>query len=139
MLQEELDKAASFGSFFADIYCAAYVNGLVTMKDGLSQIFPGAYDAQIEHEIKRVYGSAFEGDEQLISAEIDAIESFLRASEDGSYKRDESTLIPSVEPLKEALDTCQQKADIYIEVVLAQQDREDYLNDYNFLQYLKSK
>ena len=35
-LQEEMEKETSFNNFFADIYCAAYVNGLVTMKDGLS-------------------------------------------------------------------------------------------------------
>ena len=35
MLQEQIDKVKSFDKFFADLYCAAYVNGMVTMKNGL--------------------------------------------------------------------------------------------------------
>ena len=34
-LEERISKANSFRDFFADIYCAAYVNALVTKKDGL--------------------------------------------------------------------------------------------------------
>jgi len=30
-LQEDLDQATSFRDFFAEIYCSAYVNSLVTM------------------------------------------------------------------------------------------------------------
>jgi len=37
-------KEAGLSDFFNEIYCAAYINGLVTMKDGLSQIFPGGLD-----------------------------------------------------------------------------------------------
>ena len=43
-LEENITKAASFRDFFAEVYCMAYVNSLVTMKDGLSQIFPGGLD-----------------------------------------------------------------------------------------------
>ena len=39
-----ISAADSFRDFFAHVYCAAYVNALVTMKDGLYQIFPGGLD-----------------------------------------------------------------------------------------------
>ena len=35
-LQSELDRAASFASFFSQVYCEAYVNSIVTMTDGMS-------------------------------------------------------------------------------------------------------
>jgi len=35
-LQEDLDEAGSFNEFFADVYCSAYKNALVTMTDGLA-------------------------------------------------------------------------------------------------------
>ena len=50
-LQEDIDEAKHFRDFFANVYCQAYVNSLVTMRDGLSQIFPGAFDGQIEDEL----------------------------------------------------------------------------------------
>lgn len=34
-LEEQVSEAESFRNFFAEVYCAAYVNALVTMKDGL--------------------------------------------------------------------------------------------------------
>ena len=34
-LEERINKANSFRDFFAHVYCAAYVNALVTKKDGL--------------------------------------------------------------------------------------------------------
>ena len=34
-LEEQVTEAESFRNFFAEVYCAAYVNALVTMKDGL--------------------------------------------------------------------------------------------------------
>lgn len=43
-LEEDISKAKSFRDFFSQVYCSAYVNSLVTMKDGLSQIFPGGLD-----------------------------------------------------------------------------------------------
>lgn len=55
-LQEDLDQAVSFRDFFAEIYCSAYVNSLVTMQDGLSQILPGGMDVSIENELQRVFG-----------------------------------------------------------------------------------
>ena len=66
-LQEDLDSQASFTNFFADIYCGAYVNGLVTSKDGLSQIFPGGLDLLIEMQIKRIYGENLT-DSQMVGA-----------------------------------------------------------------------
>ena len=46
-LDEQISEAKSFRDFFAHIYCAAYVNSLVTMKDGLNQIFPGGLSQSI--------------------------------------------------------------------------------------------
>lgn len=34
-LEERISEANSFRDFFAHVYCAAYVNALVTKKDGL--------------------------------------------------------------------------------------------------------
>ena len=133
-LQEDVDNAVSFRDFFADVYCAAYVKSLVTMTDGLSQVFPGGLDGAIEEELQRAFGP-FEAD-QLDTIEINAIEAYLKAVEDGSYVIDESILIKDVEPLKEAMALCESTIDR--EVASAKQDREDYLNDYNFLAYLRT-
>ena len=46
-LHKQSSQADSFRDFFAHIYCAAYVNSLVTMKDGLNQIFPGGLSQSI--------------------------------------------------------------------------------------------
>jgi len=35
-LQDDIDEADHFRDFFANVYCQAYVNSLVTMRDGLS-------------------------------------------------------------------------------------------------------
>lgn len=51
-LQEDLDEHESFNTFFADVYCVVYKNALVTLRDGLSQIFPGGLDVSIEDAIK---------------------------------------------------------------------------------------
>ena len=50
-LQEDLDEHESFNTFFADVYCVVYKNALVTLRDGLSQIFPGGLDVSIEDAI----------------------------------------------------------------------------------------
>ena len=49
-------EVQGFGNFFANVYCAAYVNSLVTMTDGLSMFTPGSLDADIVKELQRVYG-----------------------------------------------------------------------------------
>ena len=95
-LTESLDKQVSLRDFFSEVYCAAYVNSLVTMRDGLSQIFPGGLDMSIESELQRVYGP-FEADE-LDLIEIAAIEAYLDAIMDESFVPDDSTLIPAVTP-----------------------------------------
>ena len=66
-LQEDIDEIQDFGVFFANVYCAAYVNSLVTMTDGLSLFTPGGLDDQIVDELQRVYGP-FE------TSELDEIE-----------------------------------------------------------------
>lgn len=133
-LQEDVDEANSFRDFFANVYCQAYVNSLVTMKDGLSQIFPGGLDGSIESELDRLYGPLDDANIDLI--EIAAIEAYLDAIETGVYVRDESTLIAAVTPLDSALNLCE--TSIVDEVSKAKTDREDYQNDYNFLRYLES-
>ena len=73
-LEDDISKAASFRDFFAEVYCAAYVNSLVTINDGLSQILPGGLDWKIEEELQRVYGP-FDLD-RLDVVEIAAIEAY---------------------------------------------------------------
>lgn len=106
-LSEDISKATSFRDFFADVYCAAYVNSLVTMKDGLSQIFPGGMDFLIEDELQRVYGP-FELDE-LTTIEIGAIGAYFEAVSNGDFANDDSSLIPAVTPLEGALQLCNAK------------------------------
>ena len=96
-LQEDLDEVHSFNEFFADVYSSAYKNALVTMTDGISQVFPGGLDGPIEDEIHRIYGHK-EGKE-MDAAEVTAIEAFINAVENGSYEMDFSTLIDAGEPL----------------------------------------
>ena len=103
-LEEDITKAVSFRDFFAEVYCMAYVNSLVTMRDGLSQIFPGGLDWQIEEELQRVYGP-FEAD-QMDMIEIAAVSAYMDAIESGDYANDDSSLIAAVEPLSEALALC---------------------------------
>jgi len=104
------------------------------MKDGLSQLMPGGLDWKIEEELQRVYGP-FEID-QLNVVEIAAIEGYLAAIESGNFTKDEGLLIPSVTPLKEALDRCDPI--VVEEIDYAKNDREDYLFDHNFLRYLRT-
>ena len=54
----------------------------------------------------------------------------------GLFKYDTQMLIPTAEPLEEAIGLC--KRSINREIIRAKQDREDFQNDYNFLMYLKS-
>lgn len=133
-LEEDITKAVSFRDFFAEVYCMAYVNSLVTMTDGLSQIFPGGLDWQIEEQLQRVYGP-FE-DEKLDMIEIAAVQAYLDAVESGEYVNDDSSLLGAVEPLEDALNLCD--AAVIQEVEGAQMDREDYLYDLNFLTYLRT-
>jgi len=104
ILEEDVAKAASYRDFFADVYCAAYVNSLVTMNDGLSQIFPGGLDWMIEEELQRAYGP-FEAD-QLDIVEISAIDAYMGAIEAGSFSDNDGDLIPSVTPLADAIERC---------------------------------
>lgn len=133
-LQEDIDNQKSFQGFFADVYCSAYVNSLVTMKDGLYQIFPGGLDMQIEEELQRVYGPFEEA--EVDEKEMTAITAFMEAIAAGTYKNDDSVLIDEAEPLTEALALCEGL--VQAEMEQAKQDREDYLNDYNFLSFLQT-
>ena len=134
-LAEDLVAAVSFRNFFGDVYCSAYVNSLVTMKDGLSQIFPGGLDEAIEDELQRAYGPYRY--EQMNTVEIGAITEYFEALEAGSFSNDDSVLIKAAKPLREAINLCDSQ--VHKEIGVAEQDRDDYLNDYNFHRFLQTK
>ena len=84
-LEERISKADSFRDFFAHVYCAAYVNALVTMKDGLYQIFPGGLDSDIASELQRLYGPLEEGSAELDKIEIASVEAYFDALSNGTF------------------------------------------------------
>lgn len=92
-LEDQISKADSFRDFFAHVYCAAYVNALVTMKDGLYQIFPGGLDSSIAAELQRLYGPLEEGSAELDRIEIASVEAYFDAIMSGAFEIDESSLI----------------------------------------------
>jgi len=59
----------------------------------------------------------------------------LDALDAGLWTIDDSALIQVGEPLTDAMALC--SANVSEDVTLAQQDRYDYINDLNFLNYLK--
>ena len=61
---------------------------------------------------------------------------YYQALDDGSFKNDESSLLPEITPLEGAMNLCNEA--VRDEAASAKQDRLDYLDDFNFLQYLKS-
>ena len=131
-----MSQANSFRDFFAHVYCAAYVNALVTMKDGLQQIFPGGLDGSIADEIQRLYGPLAEGTAEMDIIEMASVEAFFEALDSGMWEEDASSLIQAGAPMPDAMSLCTEN--VTSDVALAQQDRDDYLNDVNFLSYLKS-
>lgn len=134
-LHEDLESTQHFRDYFSEVYCNAYINSQVTMKDGLSQIFPGGLDKDIEDELSRVYGP-FDSTAELNEAELTAVISYMDAIEANLYKEDDSILIEVAEPLEQAFAICRAKTDLTLEQ--AKRDREDYLTDYNFLRYLRT-
>jgi len=119
--------------FFAEVYCSAYVNALVTLKDGLSQIFPGGLDRAIEKELMRLYGPFT--DDKLDVIEVAAVEDFMAALESGDFVASDDILLREVVPIEAALNLC--NSSVHHEIEVAKQDREDYLYDSNFLNYLR--
>ena len=96
-LQDDIDELTDLELFFSDVYCSAYVYSLVTMKDGLSQIFPGGLDFAVEDELQRIYGPYDADNVELVDeVEIEALVSYIQAMEGGLYERDESILIDRV-------------------------------------------
>ena len=96
-LQEDIVKAVSFRDFFAKVYSQAYVNSLITLKDGLHSIVPGGLDGPIEDELIRIRGG-----NALINInvlEVNALRAFLNEVYDGTFELDDSSLIKSVEPV----------------------------------------
>jgi len=83
-----------------------------------------------------LYGPLDEGSAELDAIEIASVEAYFDAITTGLWTTDESSLIKVGEPLAEGMGLC--SANVSDDVTLAQQDREDYLNDLNFLNYLKS-
>ena len=56
--------------------------------------------------------------------------------DNGTYVWDDSLLLSVVDPLEHAISLC--RPDVKTDLVLAKEDRDDYMNDYNFLQFLKT-
>ena len=136
-LQDDIDELDSLETFFADVYCAAYVNSIVTMKDGLSQIFPGGLDFAVEDELQRIYGPYDPLDiEAVDGVEVEALISYMQAIEGGEFERDESILLDMVTPVQSAIARC--KSSVVDEMDEAIEDREEYLDDYNFLRFLQT-
>lgn len=103
-LQEDIENTMSFNDFFADIYCSAYTNSLLTFKDGLSQIFPGGLDGKIEDELTRIAGKDDAVD--IDQLEINATNKYMTEIYTKKFDRDDSTLIKKVEPLLDAIALC---------------------------------
>ena len=133
-LHDEIEKATNFMKFFSNFYCSAYVNSLVTMKDGLYAIFPGVLDSEVDTELQRAFGP-FEAD-QKVAIEEAAIATYKDALNNGSFKLDNSVLLPETEPLTAALKLC--VGAVNDEAIQAKKDRDEYLNDYNFLRFLQT-
>ena len=87
-LQDDIDMAQSFNRFFANVYCSAYTNSLLTLKDGLSQIFPGGLDYPIESELRRIGGS-----DKIDIIEVNLTMLYLDEVQRGKFARDDSMLI----------------------------------------------
>ena len=62
---------------------------------------------------------------------------YMQAVEDGTFVNDESSLLDVIDPVDEALNLCDR--DLIVQIGKNMQSRNDYLNDINFLHYLKSK
>ena len=103
-LQEDINEAASFRDFFAKVYCQAYANSLVTLRDGLSQIFPGGLEGPIEDELVRISGGDSEVD--FTELEMYAISAYVSDVGDGLFINDDTTLISAMEPVPEAMAIC---------------------------------
>ena len=131
-LQEDIDKQKSLNSFFAEVYCSAYTNSLLTLRDGLSQIFPGGLDGPIEDELTRLGAT----DETMDKMEIEEAGKYIDQVKGGTFQRDDSPLIKEVQPLKKAIELCGDYTKPAIKI--AKEQRKNYLDDLNFLRFLKS-
>lgn len=106
----------------------------MTMKDGLYAIFPGVLDSEVEAELQRAFGP-YDADQK------DAIEEAAKATykdalDNGDFTVENSVLLPETAPLTPALKLC--KGAVTDEVIQAKQDRDDYLNDHNFIRFLQT-
>ena len=81
----------------------------------------------------RIYGYDL-GQQDVAS--MYAIQAFFTAMDEGRYVWDDSILLRVVDPLEQAISLC--RPDVKTDLVLAKEDRDDYMNDYNFLRFLKT-
>ena len=78
-----------------------------------------------------MYGPLEKGTPELDAIEIASVEAFMDALDTGLWSIDESSLIQVGEPLSDAFALC--GGNVTDEIALAKEDREDYLNDLNFV------
>ena len=83
-----------------------------------------------------MYGPLDEGSAELDAIETSSVEAYVDAITTGLWATDESSLIQVGEPLAEGMGLC--SSTISDDITLARQARVDYLNDLNFLNYLRS-
>lgn len=83
-----------------------------------------------------MYGALDAGTAETDAIEIASVGEYFDALDSGAWVIDASSLIEAGEPLAEAMSLC--AANVSEDLASAQQDREDYLNDLNFLAYLMS-
>lgn len=133
-LHDEVEQARDFQSFFANVYCNAYVSSIVTMKDGLYQICPGGLDLDVKSELQRAFGPFT--DAEFDSIETAAIATYQDAIDQGTFIVDSSILINEVTPLEDALKLCDKV--VTDKIAQARIEREDYLMDYNFIRFLQT-
>ena len=107
---------------------------MVTKKDGVSRVSPGDLNKDIQEQIVRIYGKELG---RSAPAMMHAVEIFYEALANGYYSwDDEAVLLSIVNPLEDALAMC--KPRVIKDLLKAKEDRDDYINDYNFLQFLES-
>ena len=136
-LQDKLNKVVTQRDFFADIYCSTYKNSLLTTKDDLHTFYPefgAVLDDGIERELMRIFGT--QDKKTVMDLQFASIQGYLNALEAGTFVMDRSILIKEVEPVQAALDIC--GPEMITKIEKAKVDRENYLDDYNFLKYLES-
>ena len=139
-LQDELAQAKDFNEFFADVYCTSYIDSLTAINEASRLLTIGDFsehvnadagvsDELINIELKRIN----QGSDELIIEDA-AIEAFLDATKTGLFQIDEAVFVSELND--EAMNICGKTMSAEIEE--AKSARADYVNEVNFLSYLKS-